>query len=528
MRLRYYGIPIFALLTLLVMLGSCSDEWDTHYNAQAANKSKLNVFEYIQSRPDLTMFTEMLKFTGYDSIISKPGTFTVWAPSDSALKNSPEIMLAIQLGDTNTVRQIVENHITRFSYTTSGISSKPIKMLDQKIFVLAKEATGYSFGGTPMTTSDIATANGVVHIIGDYLPFRLNLWEYIHNTVGLDSLKTYLDSLTIKTLDQSASFQNNNFVGYFYKTSNIVLDYLAAINTEDSTYTALLPNNTAWTEAYNRILPYYNTTVLDGGVKTQIAKTKWTLIQDLFFRHKIFMPTGVDTLVSNYGNKFAQPDRLFSNSQPIPLSNGIGYVTDKLNIQAQESWHNQIVIEAENTTYSGTMTNYSSSYETGYGTGFNISRNRYLVLLPKGPSATASVTFKIPNTLSAKYDIYCVFVPPTILDTADRRPSKVKFTLGYRNSNGAATAGFVDANNVVQSKSSSAAIFTTNALAKQPEQMLVASGFKFPVTNFPTGKDMVSYVNSISVFLKVDNAAPDDVTANRRLMIDCIILKPVQ
>jgi hypothetical protein len=524
MRLRYYGIPIFALLTLLVMLGSCSDEWDTHYNAKAANKSELNLFEYIQSRPDLTTFTKMLKFTGYDSIISKAGTFTVWAPNDDALKN----ITATQLNDTNFVRQIVENHITRFSYTTSGLSIKNVKMMDQKIFVLAKEATGYSFGGYQMTTSDIATANGVVHIMGNYLPFRLNLWEYIHKTEGLDSLRTYLDSLTIISLDQSASYQNNNFVGYVYKSTNIVLDYLAAINTEDSIYTTLLPTNTAWTEAYNRISPYYNTTVLDGGVKTQMANTKWTLIHDLFFRHKIFMPTGVDTLVSNYGNKFANPDRLFANSQQVALSNGIGYVTDKLNIESQESWNPDIVVEAEATYYGRKELNYSASYETGYGTGFNISRNNYLVLSPKGTSASASVTFKIPNTLSGKYDIYCVFVPPTILDTADRRPSKVKFTLGYRNSIGAATAGFVDANNIVQSKSSSAAIFTTNALAKQPEKMLVASGFHFPVTNFPTGKDMVSYANTITVSLKVDNAAPDDVTANRRLMIDCIILKPVQ
>jgi hypothetical protein len=527
MRLRYYGISIFALLALMIMLGSCSDEWDTHYYAQASNKSKLNLFEYVSGRSDLTMFTKMLESTGYDSIISKAGTFTVWAPTDDALKS----ITAEQLSDSTFVLQIVKNHIARFSYTTSGISSKPIKMLDNKLFILAKGLNGYTFGGKQIiqTESDIATANGIVHVMSDYLPYRLNIWEYIHKMDGLDSIRTYLDSLTVMSIDSAASYKNNNFVSYVYKYTNKALIRLAALNTEDSIYSAILPNNAAWIEAYNRILPYYNTSAKDGGVKTQIANTKWTLIQDLFFRGKITPPTGLDSLFSTNRNGFVNSDRLFANTQPTELSNGLGYVTDQLRSTATESWHKEIRMEAEDAFNGGRIiVNYAPSIESSLGTGFKISKGSYLKLTPTGTTSTANVTFKIPNTLSAKYDIYCVFVPPTILDTADVKPSKVKFTLGYKNSAGNQTVAYVDENHLVQSKANLAAIFTTNPLATQPEEMLIASGFQFPFTNLIDPNDP-NPVASTTVLVKIDNAAaPTDATANRKLLIDCIILKPVQ
>lgn len=527
MRLRSYGIPIFAVLTLIATLVSCSDEWDRHYYAQAANKSKLNLFEYIKEQPNLTVFTKMLETTGYDSIISKAGTFTVWAPNDNAFKN----ITAEQLSDSAFAFQIVRNQITRFSYTTSGISSKPIRMLDNKLFILANGQSGYTFEGKKIieTESNIATANGILHVMEDYLPYRKNIWEYIHAKEGLDSLRSYLDSLTIITVDSAASYKNNNFVSFVYKSTNKALTDLAALSTEDSIYSAVLPNNTAWTEAYNRILPYYNTPAKDGGVKTQISNTKWTLIQDLFFRGKISLPTGVDSLFSTNRNGFVNSDRFFTNIQPEELSNGLGYVTDQLKSTATESWHKEIRVEAEDAFNGGrVIINYTPSIESSLGTGFKISKRNYLRLMPLGTTTTASVTFKIPNTLSAKYDIYCVFVPPTILDTADVKPSKVKFILGYRNSAGNQAAVYIDENHVAQSKPNLGAIFTTNPLVTEPEEMLITSGFQFPFTNLISPNDR-NPAGSTTVSLKIDNAATlSDATANRMLLIDCIILKPVQ
>ena len=527
MRLRYNGMSIFALLTFItVLVASCTDDWDKHYSAEQANKSNLNLFQYIQGQTELSTFTKMLKSTGYDIILSKSQTFTVWAPTDQALVN-------VDLSDTTQVSNIVKNHITRFSYPTSGVINKTILMLDNKLIAFAKGAGGYTFGGKTIVQSDVATKNGIIHVLSDYAPYKMNIWEFLNKTDGVDSLRNYINSLTVIQLDTAASYKDGYFVSNVYKTTNKALTYLGKFKTEDSIYTAILPDNAAWSEAYSRILPYYNTLDKDGGAAAQIANTKWTLIQDLFFRGVKSLPLAKDSIYSTYGHGFSNPNRLFAGSTVTEMSNGLSYVTGQLQNSASESWLKEIRIEGENAQNGRIASNYTASAVTSIGTGFNISKGYYVRLDPTTSSSISKlfVMFPIPNTLSAKYDIYCVFVPTSIVDPADLRPNKVRFYLSYVNSSGVqVTNASVDINHMVQLPSKVSAVFTTTPTS-QPEEMLVVSGFQFPYANLVKRPDYISSLLT-TVSLKVENASgvssAELAAFNRRLLIDCIILKPVQ
>lgn len=521
MRLKNYGIPVFALLTFLtVLVASCTDDWSKHYSAEQASKSNLNLYQYIQAQTELSTFTKMLKIAGYDTILNTSQTFTVWAPTDQSLMN-------VNLLDTAQIIKIVENHITRFSYSTSAIISKKMLMLDNKLIVFAKGADGYTFGGLKIVQSDVATKNGIIHVLSDYSPYRQNIWEFLNYAEGIDSVRNYINSLSITTIDTAASYKDGFIVKTVYKTTNIVLTYLAAINKEDSIYTVIWPNNTAWVEAYNRILPYYNTLNKDGGVAAQTAYTKLTIIQDLFFRGVKSLPIASDSLYSTNGNGFADPNRLFAGTQVTEMSNGLSYVTDKLKYNATESWCKPIKVEAENER-GRTTTLFTATIQLSIGTGYNISRGLYLQLNSSSTSKTQpSVQFQIPNTLSTKYDIYCVFVPGSIANPTDVRPNKVKFYLSYIDSKGArVTNAPVDINNAVLAPGKTGDVFTTTPTS-QPQEMLVASGFQFPYTNLAK---LTGYVPTVT--LKVENAVgfTDDEknNFNKTLRIDYIILKPVQ
>ena len=529
MRLRYTGIPIFALLTFLtVLVASCTDDWDKHYSAEPANKSNLNLFQYIQGQTELSTFTKMLKSTGYDTILTKSQTFTVWAPTNQALVN-------VDLADTAQVSKIVKNHITRFSYTTSGVVNKTILMLNNKLIAFAKGTGGYTFGGKTIAQSDVATKNGIIHVLSEYAPYRMNLWEFLNKTDGIDSLRNYINSLTVLQLDTAASYKDGYFVSNVYKSTNKALTYLGKLKTEDSIYTAILPDNAAWSEAYSRILPYYNALDKDGGVAAQIANTKWTLIQDLIFRGVKSLPIATDSIYSTYGHGFANPNRLFAGSTVTEMSNGLSYVTSQLKNSATESWFKEIRIEGEDALNGRVVSNYTGTSVTSIGTGFNISKGYYVRLDPTTSSSISKlfVMFPIPNTLSAKYDIYCVFVPTSIVDPTDVRPNKVRFYLSYVNSSGVqVTNATVDINHTVQlpNPAKVSAVFTTTPTT-QPEEMLVVSGFQFPYANLVKRLD---YISSLlpTVSLKVENAAgvssSELANFNRTLRIDCIILKPVQ
>jgi hypothetical protein len=204
-----------------------------------------------------------------------------------------------------------------------------------------------------------------------------------------------------------------------------------------------------------------------------------------------------------------------------------------LNNSATESWFKEVRVEAENSKSGRVTSNYSGVSVSSIGTGYNISEGYYLRLDPTSQSSLSKlfVTFPITNTLAAKYNIYCVFVPTSIVDTTDKRPYKVQFYLSYINSAGVAvTNASIDANNTVQLPSKTSATFITTP-SMQPQKMLVVSGFQFPYCNLVNRSDYISSLAS-TVSLKVQNAAgvstSEVANYNRTLRIDCIILEPVQ
>ncbi len=519
MKLRYYGALMLVSVLAAFTVTSCSEEWDAHYHSLPADKSELNLYDFIKSQPDLSTFTKMLETTGYDSILSKPQTFTVWAPSNQALSG-------LNTDDSGLALEIVKNHITMFSYTTSGISRSVMLMLNNKLIPFEKQVDGYYFNEKKITTADMAAANGMLHIIGGYAPYKKNIWEFIYSAPGLDSLRTYINSLTRQEFDEERSYKDGVFKDSVFKTTNPVLTRLASLNDEDSLYTAILPDNKAWTEAYNKIYPFFNTTQADGGAVQQRASASWTLVKDLFFRNKIQTPSPVNPLVSTSNTKFFNPDYLFNGLQPSVMSNGLSFIRSSWNTPDTVSWFKPLRIEAEN-TFGRTLSNLSASVNSGVGTGISVSNNYYLVLRDASLNQLSKLyaTYSIPNTLSARYNIYCVFVPKSIIDPNDKKPYQVKFYLTYTNSSGqqVANAAIGAANNVLKPNDPAVAVFTTDPT--KVHKMLVVKDFTFPYSNTVfSAATVADLVKQIKVSLRIESV---NTKEKDDIMIDCIILEPV-
>jgi hypothetical protein len=474
----------------------------------------------------------MLKTAGYDTILNKSQTYTVWAPVNKALTT-------IDLKDTATVIEIVKNHIARFSHTTSGLSSQRITVLANKIIVFAGNGTNYTFGGMNINKSNIATSNGIIHYLDNYVPYLPNIWDFIGRTKDLDSLKTYLYSNTKLTFDLAASGNDigTNAKGQLlydsvFTFTNKILNKLGALNVEDSLYTAILPNNTAWTEAYNRIKTSFNALPTDGGALKQRTNTQWAIVQDLIFRKQVIAPTSFDSLVSTSGNVFHQPSYLFDGVS-TPASNGLVYVSNLMNYKGADSWQKEIRVEAESQVFTDATSFQSFDFtaRTSNNPILNLSKNGYLYCknLSTNNLIFPFAKFNIPGTLSAKYNIYCVFVPTNVnaVDSTDKRPSKVRFYLSYVKGTGTADQikdAPIDATNKVVI-GGTPAVFITNPTTKT--KMFVTQ-FTFPYTNLLDEDNRLTY--AVSVKLKVESVAKttDKTTYNRDFRIDCIILEPVQ
>lgn len=137
----------------------------------------------------------------------------------------------------------------------------------------------------------------------------------------------------------------------------------------------------------------------------------------------------------------------------------------------------------------------------------------------------SSVTFPIPNTLSGKYNVYCVLVPGTIVEGAAPKANKVKFYLSYLNNSGTQINDApIDAANKISTPGRVAAIFTSEDATIS--KMFVTQ-VEFPYCNILEENDPSSM---ITIKLKVENATriTETVRFNRSLRIDYILLEPAQ
>lgn len=548
---------------------SCQEhEWDNYYGY--GGETGLTLMQAMESDPNLSMFASTVRKSGFDKYLSSSQSFTVFAPDNNA-------MAALDIkGDT--LQRFNYNHICRYTHTIGDVmeaddSLLRIKMLNGKYQNLTAINGNLVFGDIAAVNNTTGTSNGVLNTVGSIIPFYNNIYEEIkRDGQQTDSIAAYLKKRDHYTFlpDKSTVIGVNDrgetvYDSVFY-FRNDWMEHYGDINLEDSVYTMLVPSDEAWNRQMEKLGTYFRTygdgelrnpasgLNITGNFAVGDAKadslarihSQETLMQDLVFRKAVDVqyPDG-DSLVSTNGNVFHSPYRLFAGARECGVSNGKMYVTDNLGFEPSESWHREIRVEAENS--SDYATQYAGSTSTGSVVNYpqfagQVSGNGFLVVNPTQLSfQKTTVRFRLPSTLSAKYNIYIVTVPASAVDTSlvnsDKLLStRLKFYLRYVHEDGtlkedAAIATPVDFNGT-QSPTvidSSKPAFITDS--KNVSKMLVARNFRFPYANYTTSAFHTSTIDTpVTAFLRVET----DVTTaaalaefEKTMRIDCIILEPV-
>lgn len=508
-------IYAFVLLLFLVFAGTaCDDQWEQHYNGNQEERPDYTLYEYINSQADLSHFAEVLKTAGYDTILISAQNYTVWAPVNASLED-------VDRQDVDLARIIVQNHIARGSITTSLITSRMVRLLNGKYIPLERGQNAvFSFGGSDFSMGNIRTKNGLVHKIENYLEFMPNLWEFLATGNDLDSLSEYLYGLTEQVFSPALSLQigtnedGNAVYDSVFVESNLFLESRGELNTEDSVYTTLFLKNSAWNMAYEEVSPYFTIPEVFGGNERGEGLTRAVMTSDLVFRGRFDDPATKDSLISTGGNVFHSPSYLFAGAEHVGLSNGDGYLLNDYPFVDTLSWFKEIRVEAEFTT-GRTNQNNELFNRSGLGTGLDVSNDRYLLLEPSGTSnfARSNVTFSIPNTLSAKYRVYIVFVPASVEDPNNLTPTKTSFQLTYVNT----TTGRTQRLRV-----------TPEDNETKPEGLtkMFVTEIDFPFANI-IDEDYPNVAVNLQVTNDVTLAEETSGAYSRTMRIDCVVLEPV-
>ena len=189
-------IKFLIIIVATVTFAGC-DAWKDERKLEGGDRS-MNLYELLSANPDVSTFVKALDATGYAEKLGSDMSYTVFAPSNSAIAN-------LDMADTQALTNWIQNYISeKIVYTNEkgAFSIDSILMLNGKNVPV----NGNLISGIPVSKWNIASKNGVLHIIGGAIEDRMNIWEYLQTLKG-EPIVDFIASFNEKVMDMERSVQ---------------------------------------------------------------------------------------------------------------------------------------------------------------------------------------------------------------------------------------------------------------------------------------------------------------------------------
>jgi hypothetical protein len=391
---------LFIACTILLLAG-CK-KWDDHNEADAS--LQVNLIEEINSRPDLSRFSELLAQTGLDQELSATKMYTVWAPTNDALQQlDPAIV-----NDDNKLKAFLKNHMASQSYYTH--TAKQVV----RVLMLSGKRIPFGagqFDAATITEADRYVKNGVLHVVDKPVPPLPSIWEFLNSTTATYQQNKFIAGYNYKVRDltnaiiDSINAQTGEPVyrpGTDSVTRNRYNDAVYDLKNEDSLYTYILLDDALFGAEVIKLSKFFKTGTADS---TYNLSAIW-MSKDLTTVISAYPSTTPDMLVQQ--SRFNVKDTIYKNAITAThkCSNGIVYVVKSIAYAMKEKFPS-IILQGEfprdfmadrrSNTYYRLRTDPS-------GKQFND-----IVMFNHG-LANYYVNYRVLSTPSNKYKVYWVAV----------------------------------------------------------------------------------------------------------------------
>lgn len=170
---RYLALPRLMRLTLVVFLTLAFLNCTTEKLKEFTDES-VNITDFLKQNDDYSMFLEMLEITNYASFMNTYGTYTVFLPTNEAVKKYLSDVGAASLKDVplEDLKEIVKLHILDQEVATTSFTDGKITTPSQQGQFLITGATNVDGVSSitvnkiaKITSSNVEVGNGVIHVI---------------------------------------------------------------------------------------------------------------------------------------------------------------------------------------------------------------------------------------------------------------------------------------------------------------------------------------------------------------------------
>lgn len=401
LRTALLTIPLMGCGSALLFTGCQDDHFDIVSTQLTGDKT---IWQNIQSHPELSQFADILQSVRYSQteekttnetyadIFNGDQVFTVWAPANGKFNyDYYKQLLATGIRDSiyKVETELIRNNMTRFSNVISGNDSVKLSLFNSKFAWLNYD--NKTIKGVEITTPNIGSSNGVLHITDGSVAYQPNLYEYLATRTDLDSINKFIKSFQTTEFNENASTQGPTVNGVAtwvdsitYMSNQYTTSFMNAyINREDSNYVMILPTNEAWDNILEKTKKYYKYKVgsyqqytYDGQsnkteTRTALTQAQADSLQNLFAKNAICQnltynanwqygripitsisdikaaDARMDSLRTTSGMKFKKTGtlngtnspsftieiddyaKMFGNADPVELSNGYAYTVNE-------------------------------------------------------------------------------------------------------------------------------------------------------------------------------------------------------
>ena len=451
------------LFGALFLASSCDESEGLKVTPEVPYADK-TMFEVITSDTELTDFMAVLNACGAhcaDSLFNKSRVYTLWAPVNGTF-NKDSLIAEVEAGERDNVfERFVQAHVSNHLRAANGKldEDNKILLLNDKVTVFTGDhVNGYTFDGKEISEANIRVWNGVLHKIAAPAEYKYNIWEYLRSDARVDSVANFLYSFDVTEFSESQSIigpikdGQQTYLDSVFVTNNKFLrawEGVGTLNNEDSVYTVYVPTNEVWDEMlkvsdkhFNYNLKITNPTSLTAEKRDSMRHTYARLNLIKYMTYSNYEQRYVenpDSIMPAWqgGFKHGRPEFLKADVEKNvifekELSNGTFKIVDKSPYSMFELWHDTIKLEAEDEnmrTYLAGGVGYiqsASKTQINKDSAFldaKISGNRYFEAY--SDKAASTVRYKIPDLLSASYNVALVVVPKNITN-ADVAPEELK------------------------------------------------------------------------------------------------------
>jgi uncharacterized surface protein with fasciclin (FAS1) repeats len=185
--------------TLLLVLGltsmivvSCDKDEDMDELPPAS------VMEVIASSSNHTTLRAALQASGLDAVLRGSGPFTVFAPTDAAFAALPAGTIESLLADPDGLSDVLLYHVVGGSILSTMLSDNmKASTVSGKELTVTLEAGAAFINNARVTTADIQTQNGVVHVIDAVLIPEPGLPATVVDIVSGSAIHTTLTAAVV-------------------------------------------------------------------------------------------------------------------------------------------------------------------------------------------------------------------------------------------------------------------------------------------------------------------------------------------